>query len=185
MNFPDAVPVLSGEELFLRELTEADIPSWYERAIDLESADLAGDSIPESIEVGATWLQRHQDRFRQQAAIRWAIVLKGSIDSIGTIGLAIVSKERGIGELGFVIARAHWGKGVGTSAATLVKGYAFSALGLTELRAEVLQRNPASIRLLEKLGFRLLHTIPGDTQSGGDSEDCFLYVLQNAGESTA
>ena len=48
--FPDAVPALFSDMLYLRELMEDDVPAWFERASDPESAVLAGDPIPESIE---------------------------------------------------------------------------------------------------------------------------------------
>jgi ribosomal-protein-alanine N-acetyltransferase len=70
LHFPDAVPELFGDSVTLRELTEDDIPSWYERATDAESAWLAGDPIPGSIEMGAQWLERNRERFRQQTGIR-------------------------------------------------------------------------------------------------------------------
>jgi RimJ/RimL family protein N-acetyltransferase len=138
---------------------------------------LAGDPIPESVEMGVHWLERHRERFRQQAGIQWAIVPKGSTESVGSIGLTITSKEQRRAELGIVIGRASWGKGIGTAAAQLVTGYAFSTLGLAEIQAEVLQRNLASRRLLEKVGFHFLRSIPGDPHSDTDSEDCFLFVL--------
>ena len=92
------------------------------------------------------------------------------------MGLTITSSERGTAELGVVIGRAHWGQGIGTAAARRVIGYAFDTLGLAEIRAEVLQRNPASVRLLEKAGFRLLRAVPGDP-AGVEAEDCFLYAI--------
>lgn len=52
--FPDTVPELSGGSVCLRELTEDDIPGWFEL---------------------------HRERFRRQQAIRWAIVLQGSSES--------------------------------------------------------------------------------------------------------
>jgi [ribosomal protein S5]-alanine N-acetyltransferase len=99
--------------------------------------------------------------------------------SVGTIGLAITSKEQRRAELGIVIGRAYCGKGIGTSAAHLVTGYAFSTLGLAEIQAEVLRRNLASRRLLEKVGFQLLRSIPGDPHSDTEFEDCFLFVLSS------
>jgi [ribosomal protein S5]-alanine N-acetyltransferase len=178
LNFPNTVPDLFAESLYLRELTEADIPAWFARATDAESADLAGDPIPESIGMGATWLQRHRDRFHQQTAIRWTIVPKGTTESAGTVGLVITSYEHRTAEFGIVVGRAYWGKGLGTTAAQLVTRYGFDTLGLAEIQAEVLQRNIASLRLLEKTGFERSREIPGDPQSGGESEDCFEYVLR-------
>jgi [ribosomal protein S5]-alanine N-acetyltransferase len=185
LQFPDAVPSLFGDTVYLRELTEDDVPAWFERASDPQAAVLAGDAIPESVEMGFHWLQRHRERFRQQAGIRWAIVPQGSTDSVGTIGLAIISKEERIAELGLVIGRASWGKGIGTSAAHLVTGHAFSTLGLAEIQAEVLQRNMASRRVLEKVGFHLLRTIAGDPNSDTDCEDCFLFVLSSQNRTSA
>ncbi len=174
-----------GDKVFLRELTEGDIPTWFERASDPESAVLAGDPIPESIEMGFQWLDRHRERFRQQTGIRWAIVPKGSTQSIGTIGLTITSQEEHVAELGIVIGRAYWGKGIGTSAAALVTDYAINILGLAEIQAQVLQRNRASIRLLERVGFQLRRAMPGDPRSETDSEDLFLYVLSRQNKTAA
>jgi len=185
LYFPNKVPELIGDRVFLREITESDIPAWFERASDLESAALAGDPIPKSIEMGFQWLRRHQERFRQQTSIRWAIVPKGFTKSIGTIGLTITFKDQCIAELGIVIGRAYWGKGIGTAAANLVIDYAFKILGLLEIQAEVLQYNTASMRLLEKVGFQLMGTIPGDPGSETASEDLFLYVLSSQDKTVA
>ncbi len=185
LNFPDAVPELFRDTVFLREIMEVDIPAWFERASDPESAVLAGDPIPESIEMGFEWLHGHRERFRQQTGIRWAIVPNSAASSVGTIGLTITAKEEQIAELGIVIGRAFWGKGIGTSAAALVTDYAFNVLGLAEIQAQVLQRNRASIRLLERVGFQLRRAMPGDPRSETDSEDLFLYVLSRQNKTAA
>jgi len=174
------MPELAGDGVRLRELTEEDVPGWFARASDPESSALSGDPIPPSIEEGVRWLQRHRERFHLRTGIRWAIVPKGSTESVGTIGLAITSKAERIGELGVVIARAWWGKGIATDAARLVTGYAFDTLGLVEIQAEFDKRNVASRRVFEKLGFRYLRDVPADPQSATALPDGFLYVLQNA-----
>lgn len=175
------MPVLTGEELRLRELDESDIPAWFERATDAESADLAGDPVPDSLEAGLGWLQRSRDTFRQQAAIRWAIVPAGASASVGTIGLTLRPGEPGVADLGIVIGRAFWGKGIGTASARLVRDYAFEVLGLAQIQAEALQRNAASLRLLEKAGFSRLGAIKSASDTGGEPEDCYLYVLHRHG----
>jgi ribosomal-protein-alanine N-acetyltransferase len=144
MNFPQSVPGLPGDRVHLRELTEVDVPAWFERATDIESAALAGDPIPESID----------------------------------IGLNISSEEDGVAALGAVIGRAYWNKGFATCAAQLVAAYAFSTLKLVELRADLLQSNLASKRVLEKLGFQLVRTIPDYDQSEAGAQDGYLYVMR-------
>lgn len=171
------MPELIGTLIRLRELNEDDIPGWFARATDVESADLAGDPIPASIDEGTRWLQRHRDRFHERTAIRWAIVIDGSMHSVGTIGLSM-AEEKSVAELGVVLARAHWGMGVATRAARLVTRFAFDVLGLTQIRADVLQRNLASRRLLDKLGFQLSRAAPGGEGGGDDADACCLYVLR-------
>jgi [ribosomal protein S5]-alanine N-acetyltransferase len=182
LNFPNAVPDLIGESLLLRELTEADIPAWFERATDAESAWLAGDPIPESIAMGDQWLARHRERFRQQMGLRWAIVADAerpeSTQSVGTIGLTITSKEDRIAELGHVIGRAHWNRGIATRAARLVVRYGLDKLGLSEMRAEPLSSNLASIRVLEKVGFRFESVIPDYDQTENGPVEGSLYILR-------
>lgn len=183
LNFPTTVPELYGDQVRLRELAESDIPGWFSRATDAESADLAGDPVPASIEEGAAWLQRHRERFRARSAVRWSIVLPAQAESIGTVGLVVTSREQRVGELGIVIGRAHWRKGVGTAAARVALSYGLSQLGLQEIQAEVLQRNLASVHLLEKLGFRRVRTVPAAEST--DGEALFHYSLRAASPGAA
>jgi len=84
-----------------------------------------------------------------------------------------------------VIRRAAWGRGIDTAAARLVADYAFRTLGLAEIQAEVLTRNLASRRLLEKVGFQFLRSLPGDPHSDTNFEDCCLYVLSSQSRAPA
>lgn len=173
-RFPSAVPVLADGPVTLRELGEEDIPSWFARATDRESADLAGDPVPASIDLGQAWLQRQRDQFRQGAGVRWAIVPAGSPVSVGTVALTLPAGEARVAELGIVLARSHWGRGIGATAARLAVGFGFTGLGLAEVRAEVLARNPASMRMLAKAGFHRVRLLP---PSEAEPEAMVLYAV--------
>jgi RimJ/RimL family protein N-acetyltransferase len=54
--------------------------------------------------------------------------------------------------MGYWIARAHWGRGFATEACTALIAIARS-LGLASLEGAHFLDNPASARVLEKLGF--------------------------------
>lgn len=177
LAFPTSIPLLGDARVCLRALCEADVPAWFARATDAESADLAGDPVPESIAAGVAWLQRQRDRLRDRTGLRWAIVPRNEEQSVGTVGLSL-RPGRDIADLGIVVGRAHWGKGLGTSAARLVCDYALHELGVEAVEAEVLQRNLASVRLLEKAGFTRLREVRGSSDAGGDPEDCYLYALR-------
>lgn len=124
--------------------------------------------------MGAAWLLRHRHSFHQKTALRWGIVPAGSHHSIGTIGLTFGSEDEPFAVLSIVIARAWRRKGLGSEATNKVVDYAFTELRVSEIRAEVLQRNQASIRLLQKMGFDLARALPPCEE---EPEPMFLYAL--------
>lgn len=69
----------------------------------------------------------------------------------------LVRGEGGV-ELGFSLRRALWGRGLGRELAGALLTEA-RALGLSALRASVDIDNTASIRILERAGFRLLRRV--------------------------
>lgn len=176
LPFPETLPVLRDETVCLRALEESDIPAWFARASDVEAADLAGDPVPASVELGVPWLSRQREVFRLRTAMRWAIVPTGITEGIGTVGLTLPEPQAAVAELGIVIGRPYWGRGVGTAAVRLALRYGFEVLNLHEVHAEVLQRNSASIRLLEKSGFNFVRLQP---PTPAEPEVMLQYLLMN------
>ena len=69
---------------------------------------------------------------------------------VGSCGLG--RRPSGAVEMGYWIARSHWGRGVATEACTSLVDIA-RTLGLAQLEASHFTDNPASARVLDKLGF--------------------------------
>jgi RimJ/RimL family protein N-acetyltransferase len=67
-------------------------------------------------------------------------------------GCGLNRRPSGAIELGYWIARPHWGRGIATEACTALIDMA-CALGLKQLEGSHFLDNPASGRVLEKLGF--------------------------------
>ena len=85
----------------------------------------------------------------------WAITLGESEPLIGCIGLAPTEREH-IADLGYWLAREHWGKGYGAEAVKAVLKVAFDGFGIASVTAGPFAENTASIKVLEKAGFRFL-----------------------------
>jgi [ribosomal protein S5]-alanine N-acetyltransferase len=96
---------------------------------------------------------------------KWVILQAGSGKAIGDSGL-LVLQEYGWIDLGFRLAQPYWGQGLATEAASAWVRVAFDELHLERLGAFVHPKNAASIRVLEKLGFRVVRR---DTVMGMDS----------------
>lgn len=75
-----------------------------------------------------------------------------TLPGVGVIGATGLGDHNGEAELGYWIARAHWGRGYATEAADAVLAIA-RALGHRRLVAGHFTDNPASGKVLRKLGF--------------------------------
>lgn len=70
--------------------------------------------------------------------------------------------EFGKYEIGYVFNRNYWHKGYASEAAKAVADYAFDALGARKLSAGCDKKNPASSKLLERIGLKLEGCAPED-----------------------
>ncbi len=77
---------------------------------------------------------------------------------IGGIGLD--RGESGVVELGYWIARPYWGLGFATEAGSAMVALAHHSLRIKRLVAVHSRDNPASARVLRKLGFKAIGALP-------------------------
>ena len=101
----------------------------------------------------------------------------GAPQLIGSTGIAL--GEDGDYELGYWISRRHWGLGYATEAAGAVIDIARKALRVKRIGAAHFLDNPASGRVLEKLGFQATGVIePRHSAGRGASALSKLYCLR-------
>lgn len=95
---------------------------------------------------------------------KWVVIERQSGEAIGDAGLMVLEEEGWI-DLGFRLAAARWGQGFATEAASGWVLAAFRDLRIRGLGAFTHPDNRASVRVLEKLGFKVLRrdTVMGMT----------------------
>ena len=84
---------------------------------------------------------------------KWLVLDRDSGVAIGDSGL-LVLQDYGWIDLGFRFVQQYWGRGLATEVASAWVGQAFGEFRLKRLGAFVHPENVASIRVLEKVGFR-------------------------------
>jgi RimJ/RimL family protein N-acetyltransferase len=132
-------------------------PGWIEDAPALASA-IADEMIVRNLAT-APWPYRLRDAEAFLAQPRDPVLpsflvferTDGAPRLVGSCGLG--RRPSGLVELGYWIARPHWGQGFATEAARAVIEIA-RTLGLPQLEGSHFIDNPASGRVLEKLGFQ-------------------------------
>lgn len=83
----------------------------------------------------------------------WVIELKATGEAIGRAGFIDPEGWPGF-ELGWQVAKGHWGRGYAAEAATFALDYARTRLGRTRVISLIRPGNAASIRVAEKIGMR-------------------------------
>lgn len=154
---PAPGPVLRTARLILRppELTDED--AVFAGMSDWEVARmLARPPWPYLRENAAQWLRMVTENTPSEDKVVFMLALKTTpAAAIGAAGV----ERRHPGEdfqLGFWLAREHWGKGLMTEAAAEVVRFGFQTLGLKRIESGCLSDNPASGRVHLKLGFKTL-----------------------------
>jgi Acetyltransferases, including N-acetylases of ribosomal proteins len=145
---------LKTERLLLREYTPDDWPAVLAYASDPEVLRYRAAAPATEADVKAS-LARLQEQRRAQPRSRFelAVALQGSGAVIGWLPI-LLGREFEDAEIGWTLARAHWGRGYATEAARAGLAFAFETLGLHRVWARCQPENVASWRVMEKLGMR-------------------------------
>jgi|HubBroStandDraft_5_1064220.scaffolds.fasta_scaffold340917_1 ribosomal-protein-alanine N-acetyltransferase len=150
--------VLESERLGFRPHEAADLEAFCAMEADAEVRRYVG-GTPRTREAAeerfwSTTMQPVEDRLAM-----WATVLKSENRYVGRCGLYphLSDGVRVAGEaaLAFYLAREFWGRGLASEAGQAFVNFGFGELKLARIVTAVDVRNDASVRVLEKLGFRL------------------------------
>ncbi len=84
---------------------------------------------------------------------RWVLERRDDGTVMGTCGFHCWDPEQGSVEVGYDLAARFWGKGYMTEALKAIIGFAGQDMRVKRIHAHVYIGNPASAKLVEKLGF--------------------------------
>lgn len=105
-----------------------------------------------------------------------AIRVEGAV--IGSAALWTTGQEAHCGQIGYTLARRHWGSGCGTRTAKLLLSLGFGTHGLARISATCDPLNTASARVLEKAGLSFIRTLPQHAIMRGKPRDSMLFRIE-------
>ena len=108
-------------------------------------------SQPKSVEAEIAWLEGNAQRIKENTEWNYTII-KGDI-VIGGIGVKINAHRSYVGEIGYFIDEAYWGKGIATEAVRLLEQFCFQELGMTRIELLMLPENIGSEKVAIKNGY--------------------------------
>jgi len=172
-------PTLETTRLVLRPFTLVDANRVQRLAGDAAIADTTL-NIPHPYEDGMAeeWIESHPQQFAEGRAATFAVVLKGAGPGllVGAVGLEITPRFSR-GEIGYWIGREYWGQGYCTEAARAVLRYAFEERGLHKVTGSHFARNPASGRVMEKIGMTREGYLREHVRKGDRYEDLVVWGI--------
>lgn len=154
------------DHIRLRDLCADDLPTMYRHQIDPESVAMALVNPRKPEDFQAHWTRVLTDTNN----VTQAILLDDEV-----VGHISCFKMDGKDHVGYWIAREHWGKGIASRALALL----LEKVTVRPLHAMAARSNPASIRVLERNGFRITgyHMCTGEDPRYPACEEADLILL--------
>jgi ribosomal-protein-alanine N-acetyltransferase len=160
--------------LTVREFVAADQAAYCALMLDARVAK----HLPHAPEDAAAADRQFARAIAEQQRVRrriFELALMQGDELVGAGDLTVT--EPGMTNLGYAIARRHWGKGYATELAVALARIAFEELRAPRLYATVSVDNPRSTAVAEKAGLRWEATLRGRVNARGRSWDMHLYVV--------
>lgn len=169
--------MLETERLLLRKPLPDDAPALLEAFADAEAMRYIGDGSTTDLAGAELAVERWLERWQNWGIGMFVVERKEDGRVLGRVGFLRWNPETWeVGgsetEIGWGLAREHWGNGYAPEAACALRDWAFEERGLTRLISLIQHGNLASVRVAEKLGERLER----DVEVRG--QPTWLYALE-------
>jgi|SRR5581483_4969284 RimJ/RimL family protein N-acetyltransferase len=177
MSDSNSLPKLMTARLILRPFTLDDAPRVQMLAGARQVAEMTG-HMPHPYPDGAAeeWIYSHAAEWKRGEGVTFAIARRDNGELIGAIGLTIHPAHRRA-EMGYWLGVPYWNQGYMTEAARAVLQFAFETLHLNRVYASHFRRNPASGRVMQKIGMTYEGTLRRHFVRWDKVEDLVYYGI--------
>jgi RimJ/RimL family protein N-acetyltransferase len=146
--------VLKGDKVSLREprITDAGPLADYINDPEVIGA-LPEPEYPRTERDMAIFIEVASQKRDQGSEFHMVVCIGDEDKPIGMCALYGIDKEKKSAQVGYWIAKEHWGKGYGKEALSIALSFGFDELRIRKVYATVSKDNTRSVRLLSSLGF--------------------------------
>jgi ribosomal-protein-alanine N-acetyltransferase len=145
-------PTLSTPRLALRALRQSDLDDLYAYASDPEIDRFTPWTHYESVAEARADLDEFLAEYENGGMGAWGIEHRAEQRLIGIINFSRPHPRNRRVEMGYTIARTHWGQGLATEAARALVRFGLEQMHLARIEAVCLPEHAASARVLQKIG---------------------------------
>lgn len=170
--------ILESDRLIFRKLTQGDFMSLQEMLAD-PRVMYAWEHTFTHDQIQA-WIDAQLRYYRQDNAGYFAAIEKTSGAFVGQMGLHRCEvNQQSLFEVCYMLKHSYWHKGYAREGVRALTHYAFTAMALAEVCAQIKTNNTSSLRVAEATGFERKATFIKNYN--GKAMDHFLYLKANPG----
>ncbi len=145
------IPELTTERLRLRGLRTDDLDAYARMYADPDVMRFLENGRPSDRAAAFRSMAVHLGHWQLRGYGQWALEDRGTGEFVGRAGLWQPEGWPGL-EVGWVLERRSWGRGLATEAGRAAIDYAFRCLGVEKVISLIQPDNHASIRVAQRLG---------------------------------
>ncbi|MCC5468136.1 GNAT family N-acetyltransferase [Pelosinus baikalensis] len=145
-------PQFETKRLLLRKLIPEDAEDIFAYALDNEVTKFMTWDTHKSLEDSREFIKFTLDRYAKDDAGDWGIVLKETGKLIGVLGFVYSDEKNRWAELGYVLRRSYWGKGIMPEAVNRILQFVFNDMQLNRVQCCHALPNEKSGRVMQKVG---------------------------------
>jgi len=171
-------PQLETRNLILRRMHAADSSAIFDILSDFKVTDFYDDDAFTDIAQASDQIEAWENGYKNRVCIRWGICQKYEGTIIGSCGYYGIHTWNLRASFGYELASEYWRQGIMTEALRAMIDYGFDEMGLNRIDAVVMPGNIASIKMLERLGFRNEGRLEEYEKWGGKGfVDLFMFAM--------
>lgn len=176
-NIYSSLPILETERLILRKITMDDAEDMFAYGSDPEVSRYVTWNQHQTKDDTEEFVEFVLNQYEAGRLAPWGIEWKETGKLIGTIDFVSWNTNHHFAEIGYVIARDYWGKGITTEAAKELIKYGFTNMGLVRVQAKCFVENIGSERVMEKAGMKFEGILRKSMLIKGRYRDLKMYSI--------
>ena len=173
----DRLPTIDTNRICLRWISAADTDAFYAIYSNLEVMRYWSTPPLADREAAANLIKKIQADWKRRLILKWGIARRTDNQLIGSLTLFNLDFNHRRAEIGYALGREYWGQGYMNEALQALLAYAFETLDFHRIEADIDPRNTASIKTVERLGFKREGYLRERWQTNGEIQDAFFYGL--------
>jgi len=168
---------LNTKRLTLRPLTILDAEALYKYRSDSETNQYQG-WIPKSIDDAKSFISKIAKNIDEYDTwFQMAIIFKENGELIGDVGIHFFDVDKYQVEIGCTLSKKNHGKGYASEALKAIIEYLFFNLYKQRITCSIDPKNQASVKMVERLGFRKEAHFKQSIYMDGEWYDDLVYAI--------